>query len=98
MYVVMKRLQSTMSYAVHLERAYRYAGTLKDIPGFVGFQFLRDDRVTADSTTVRYVALTQWESREAYAEWSKGESFGDPAGDTADSPVTVEIECYEVLE
>jgi heme-degrading monooxygenase HmoA len=87
-----------MAYAVHLERAYRHAGILKGVPGFVGFQFLRDDRVPADSSTVRYVALTQWENREAYAAWTKGESFGDPGGNTGESPVTVENECYEVLE
>ena len=43
MYVVMNRLACPISYAEHLERAFRHAGNLQGVPGFASFKFLRQD-------------------------------------------------------
>ena len=93
MFTVINRLQCPASYAEHLERAFTHAGTMQEVKGFVDFHFLKNSR---ESEPLEYIALTNWQSREAYEAWTKSESFqrSHPGGD---SPVTATLDTYHVL-
>jgi heme-degrading monooxygenase HmoA len=97
LFISMNRLQCPETYAEHLERAFKHAGNLESVPGFVLFQFLKQAN---DDGTLLYVALTQWESREAFEAWLKSESFKSAhsgPGASGASPVTSTTEAFEVL-
>jgi heme-degrading monooxygenase HmoA len=97
MYTVMNRLQCPPAYSTHLEQAFRHAGQMKDVPGFISFQFLRQDDAAADPALVRYLAVTLWESRQHFEAWTRSEAFSLAHGDAAESPVTTTLERYDVL-
>lgn len=97
MYVVMNRLQSTQSYASHLEQAFRSAGLMEGVPGFIRFQFLRRTQTSTEADTAEYVALTEWEHRQAYEAWRSSESFGHAHESVHSGPLSAVVECYEVL-
>jgi heme-degrading monooxygenase HmoA len=52
------------------------ASTIKDSPGFLGFELLRP--VAGDT---RYFVLTRWESDEAFQAWMAGPSKQAHAGE-----------------
>lgn len=95
MFITMNRLGCPPEYAGHLERAFRHAGNMQGVPGFLLFQFLKQ----ADQDGARtYIALTQWEDRAAYEAWIRSESFQRAhAGADGQSPVHATLETYEVL-
>jgi heme-degrading monooxygenase HmoA len=96
MMVVINRLLAPREYAEHLEQAFRHAGNMSGVPGFRSFSFLRNRR---DGNDVEYVALTMWESQEAYQAWLKSESFARAHSEArAVGPVTSTLELYDVLE
>ena len=96
MFVVMNRLTCPPEYAEHLERAFRQAGNMQGVPGFLLFQFLKN---TQQEGALTYIALTQWEDRAAYEAWTKSESFAraHSGAGGGSSPVTARLETYEVL-
>lgn len=95
MFIAMNRLTCPPEYAEHLERAFRHAGTMQGVPGFLLFQFLKN---TNEDGAPRYIALTQWEHRAAYDAWTRSESFQRAHGSTSgQSPVSATLETYEVL-
>jgi heme-degrading monooxygenase HmoA len=98
MFAVINRLKSPPDYGVHLERAFRHAGNMQDIPGFVGYQFMRNTRELKPGDILEYVALTYWDSREAYVAWTKTEAFSRAHQRTENSPVTAAVDTYDVLE
>jgi heme-degrading monooxygenase HmoA len=95
MFVAINRLRCPASYAEHLERAFRHAGNLQGVQGFVSFRFLRNTR---EGEPLEYLAETTWESRAAYEAWTRSESFARAhrAGD-GDSPLSASLETYEDL-
>ena len=96
MYVVMNRLACPISYAEHLERAFRHAGNMQGVPGFASFKFLRQD---ADDPAQRhYAAVTEWENKKGYEAWRKSESFERVHSGSESSPVVSSLECFDVLE
>ena len=96
MMVVINRLKCPSGYTEHMERAFKQAGNLAGVPGFHSFSFLRNRR---DGDEVEYVALTTWESPEAYQAWLKSESFARAHGEVpAMGPITSSLELYDVLE
>lgn len=98
MFVVMNRLSCPPEYAEHLERAFRHAGNMQNVPGFTLFQFLKNTREAPTDGRLEYIALTQWEGRAAYEAWTKSESFrAAHAGGSGASPVTATLESYETL-
>ncbi|MDB5076661.1 MAG: antibiotic biosynthesis monooxygenase [Chloroflexi bacterium] len=97
MYIVMNRIKSPPEFSEHLERAFRHAGSMQDVPGFVSFQFMRNTREADQGGAVEYVALTQWNSRDAFEAWKKSEAFSRAHEGAENSPVTSELDTYEVL-
>lgn len=96
MFAAINRLRCPASYAEHLERAFRHAGNLQGVPGFVGIQFLKNTR---EGEPLEYLALTTWESRRAYETWTKSESFSRAhRAATGESPVTATLDTYEAVE
>ncbi|GGC76342.1 mycobilin-forming heme oxygenase MhuD [Hoyosella rhizosphaerae] len=51
------------------------AGAVENSPGFLGFQLLRPVK-----GETRYFVVTQWESEEAFKEWSEGPARAAHAG------------------
>jgi heme oxygenase (staphylobilin-producing) len=98
MFVVMNRLRSRRDHAAHLERAFRHAGNLQGVPGFIGFQFLREVRNAEQDGAVEYVAMTQWQDRAAYEAWIKSEAFTRAHQGTENSPISASLDIYEVLD
>jgi heme-degrading monooxygenase HmoA len=95
MFIAMNRLICPPEYAEHLERAFRHAGNMQGVPGFLLFQFLKK---TDEHGVLTYIALTQWEERSAYEAWTRSESFQRAhAGAGGQSPVSATLETYEVL-
>ncbi|HWE63303.1 MAG TPA: antibiotic biosynthesis monooxygenase [Chloroflexota bacterium] len=96
MFMVINRLSCAPEYAEHLERAFKHAGNMQGVPGFILFQFLKN---TAEDGARIYIALTQWESQTAYEAWTRSESFQRAHSGTgsSQSPVTATLETYEVL-
>jgi heme-degrading monooxygenase HmoA len=95
MFVAVNRLRCPAGYAEHLERAFRQAGNLQGVPGFMAFQFLKNTR---EGEPLEYLALTTWESRDAYEAWTKSESFSRThRGAGGESPVTASLDQYELL-
>jgi heme-degrading monooxygenase HmoA len=96
MFVAINRLRCPASYAEPLERAFRHAGNLQGVPGFVSFRFLRHTR---EGEPLEYLAVTTWESREAYEAWTRSESFSRAhQAASADSPVSASLDTYEELD
>lgn len=96
MMVVMNRLKCPSGYAEHLERAFKHAGNLEGVPGFRNFSFLRNVR---DGNEAEYVAITTWDSSDAYQAWRKSESFARAHSEaSSNSPITSTLELYDVLE
>lgn len=54
------------------------AGAVEGSPGFLGFQLLRP--VKGED---RYFVVTQWETEEAFAEWSEGPARAAHSGERA---------------
>jgi heme-degrading monooxygenase HmoA len=93
----MNRLRCAAEYGSTLERAFRHAGNMDGVPGCLLFQFLK--QVETDGSLL-YVALTQWESQDAFEHWRKSEAFGraheGPAA-SGTGPVSSSTEAFEVL-
>jgi heme-degrading monooxygenase HmoA len=97
MVVVVNRLQCPGSYSVHLEQACKQAGNLEGVPGFLSFTFLRHRTLPA-ADEVEYLALTTWESNEAYEAWRQSESFARaPRAAAGASPITSTLAVYDAL-
>jgi heme-degrading monooxygenase HmoA len=96
MYVVMNRLSCPASYAEHLERAFRHAGNLQNVPGFASFMFLR--RVPEDEERRHFVAVTTWEDRQSYDAWLKSEAFAAAHAGASAGPIESSVDRYELLE
>ena len=65
---------------------------IEDQPGFVDFKLL----VPADEDTDTYVAMTTWESREAFEAWTESDAFesahsGDAPRDMFEEHPTLEV-------
>ena len=95
MYVVINRLACPTAYAEHLERAFRHAGNMQGVPGFVGFMFLRQDE--GETERRHFVAITTWDSSRSYEGWLKSESFAGMHAGTEGSPIESSVERYDVL-
>jgi heme-degrading monooxygenase HmoA len=104
MFIVMNRLICPRQYGDNLERAFRQAGNLQDVPGFVSFQFMRRTRdiqvgpLAELGVECEYVAQTQWTSADAYAAWTKTEAYTRARRVAGTSPVTATVDTYEALE
>lgn len=96
MMVVINRLKCPSGYTEHMERAFKQAGSLTGVPGFRSFSFLRNRQ---GGEEVEYVALTTWDSLEAYQAWLKSESFARAHGEAPTAgPIASSLEMYDVLE
>jgi heme oxygenase (mycobilin-producing) len=71
------------------------ASTIKDSPGFLGFELLRP--VSGDT---RYFVMTHWESDEHFQAWVQGPSRQAHAGPKSDKPVATGSSLleFEVVE
>ncbi len=96
MYVVMNHLACSAAYAEHLERAFRQAGNMQGVPGFVSFMFLRRDEDEPERR--HYAAHTTWESKQSYEAWCKSEAFTGAHAGAKGSPVESSLECFESLQ
>jgi heme-degrading monooxygenase HmoA len=73
------------------------ASTIKDSPGFLGFELLRP--VSGDT---RYFVVTRWESDEHFKAWQAGPSRQAHAGPQSQQPVAtgsslLEFEIVEMI-
>lgn len=99
MYIAMNRFRVNAGREESFEETWRRRDTYLDqVPGFRTFQLLRGE--TRDGITV-YLSHSTWESRAAFAAWTKSEAFrkahGDartPDGTLAGHPV---FEGFEVV-
>ena len=95
MFAVINRIHSPAAGAEHLERAFRQAGNLEGVPGFVDFHFLKNTR---EGEPLEFLALTTWRDRAAYEVWTKSESFQRAhSRDAGSSGLSAELDTYEVL-
>ena len=71
------------------------ASTIKDSPGFLGFELLRP--VSGDT---RYFVVTHWETDEHFQAWSQGPSRQAHAGSAGAKPVATGASLleFEVVE
>nr|CEL23306.1 Antibiotic biosynthesis monooxygenase [Kibdelosporangium sp. MJ126-NF4]CTQ94468.1 Antibiotic biosynthesis monooxygenase [Kibdelosporangium sp. MJ126-NF4] len=74
------------------------ASTIKDSPGFLGFELLRP--VSGDT---RYFVMTHWESDEAFQAWRAGPAMAAHSGPPSDKPVAtgsslLEFEVVEMIQ
>ncbi|ALG05905.1 antibiotic biosynthesis monooxygenase family protein [Kibdelosporangium phytohabitans] len=74
------------------------ASTIKDSPGFLGFELLRP--VSGDN---RYFVVTHWENDEAFQAWRAGPSMKAHSGPPSDKPVAtgsslLEFEVVEMIK
>ncbi|MBP2321327.1 heme-degrading monooxygenase HmoA [Kibdelosporangium banguiense] len=73
------------------------ASTIKDSPGFLGFELLRPV-----SGEARYFVVTHWESDEHFQAWAQGPSRQAHAGSQGQKPVAtgatlLEFEVVEMI-
>jgi heme-degrading monooxygenase HmoA len=96
MFIAMNRLSCPPKYAEHLERAFKHAGNMQGVPGFLLFQFLKQ---VDQEDALTYIALTQWDDRAAYEAWTRSESFqrAHIGAGGGQSPVQATLELYDVL-
>ncbi len=95
MFAVINRIHSPAAGAEHLERAFRQAGNLEGVPGFVDFHFLKNTR---EGEPLEYLALTNWQNRASYEAWTKSESFQRAhSGGEGTSGLSAVLDTYEVL-
>ncbi len=72
MFVTMNRFTIDPKYWDDFEKRFRNrAGLIDREPGFIRNTVLRP----AESTSGQHVVMTLWESRDAFAAWTKSESF-----------------------
>lgn len=77
MIVVANRFRIADGYETEFEdRFQNRRGAIEDQDGFVRFDLLRP----AEEDTDTHVALTYWESREAFEAWTDSEAFADAHG------------------
>lgn len=94
MYIAMNRFRVQEGQGQVFESAWKTRDShLDQVPGFIRFQLLKG----ADGT---YVSHTNWESREAFVNWTESEAFarahrsGLPDGVLAGPPA---LDCFEVV-
>ncbi|MAG35199.1 MAG: antibiotic biosynthesis monooxygenase [Dehalococcoidia bacterium] len=92
MIVVINRLHVAADYSSHLEQAFGNARRMDNVPGCLGFEFLRNE------AGGEYLVVTRWSDREAYEAWRASDSFQQAHSRTdPDSPVKAELGLYDVL-
>lgn len=95
MFVAMNRISCPKDYAAHLEQAFAHAGNMQGVPGFLLFQFLKNN---SEGERAEYLALTQWESQAAYESWARSESFQRTHQGAGDSSVSAVLETYTPVQ
>ena len=99
MYIAMNRFRVNAGFEEGFERRWQERDSyLSEVPGFRTFHLLRGE--TKEEITT-YLSHSTWDSRDAFAAWTRSDSFrkahGDsrsPDGTLAGHPV---FEGYEVV-
>ncbi len=95
MYVVMNRLTVAPEQAEHLEQGFAHsAGRMRDVPGCLDFNLLKEEGVTGDTV---YVALTQWEDEAAFTAWIRSDSFRRAHVNAGQSGAMGEVHAYTAI-
>ncbi|MFC7044111.1 antibiotic biosynthesis monooxygenase family protein [Halobacteriaceae archaeon GCM10025711] len=96
MIIVANRFQVADGYEdAFVERFEDSMGGVEDRPGFVRFELL----TPASDDTDTFVAMTHWESKEAFEAWTDSEAFREShSGETPDGMFEghPELEIHEV--
>jgi heme oxygenase (staphylobilin-producing) len=92
MVVAINRLRVPDEYASRLEQAFGHSGSMQGVPGFLRFELLKR------SEGGEYLVVTHWESQEAFTAWRQSDaSQRAHSGSNPHSPVTSQLETYEVV-
>lgn len=93
MYVAMNRITVNEGRGPDLEAAFaNRAKLVNEAPGFISFHLLRPQEGNT------YISMTMWESKAAFEDWTRSESFaaghrgGSAQGVAAGRPVLEEYE------
>jgi len=72
MFVTMNRFTIAPEHAHEFENRFKQrAGLVDDEPGFIRNAVLRP----AEGTSDQHIVMTLWESRQAFEDWTRSESF-----------------------
>lgn len=72
MYVAINTLSIIKGHGRELEERFSHGGAVAQETGFRWFQLWKQD---GDADAEEYLVVTQWDSQEAHAEWTRSESF-----------------------
>ena len=79
MYIAMNRFRVNAGHEEAFEEGWRKRDSyLHEVPGFRSFHLLRGE--TKEGLTL-FVSHSTWESREAFAAWTRSEAFRKAHGD-----------------
>jgi heme-degrading monooxygenase HmoA len=75
MYFAMNRFRIAVGHEEAFENVWKCRdSSLAEVPGFKEFRLLRGDTVAEEGYTL-FVSSSIWESRDAFAAWTKSENF-----------------------
>ncbi|MGR9117014.1 MAG: antibiotic biosynthesis monooxygenase family protein [Gammaproteobacteria bacterium] len=73
MYIAINRFRIARGQEARFEEIWRNRKSyLNDVPGFIAFNLLRG--AAGDEATV-FLSHSQWESEQAFADWTRSEAF-----------------------
>jgi len=76
MFIAINRLKVKTGTGEQLESRFAESRGLEDSPGFVRFQLLhRTWQPHGQLDHEEYLALTEWESKQAFIDWTKSDAF-----------------------
>jgi heme-degrading monooxygenase HmoA len=77
MFVSINRIPVKADSTQIMEERFGQSKGLEKVPGFIRFELLK--RVWAphskDDSSVEYLAMTHWESQDAFMAWTKSDAF-----------------------
>lgn len=94
MYVVMNKLTVPPEGAAGLEAGFAHsAGRMRQIPGCVNFQLLKEE---AEGHPV-YLVITHWQDKDAFHAWTKSEAFRRAHANAGDTGAMGELHMYDAV-
>jgi heme oxygenase (staphylobilin-producing) len=94
MYVVTNTLRVPAAHATNVEQGFSHSvDRMKQIPGCVHFTLLKEAGVEGDPV---YVAMTHWESEDAFKAWVASDDFRRAHANAGQSGAMGEVHSYTV--